>query len=98
MFACATATKEVSIIQHMRVLLSLSKFVQDFWTRDAEMTAVAIAGDVAGSKPAAGEATGPPQPRLGQLVLFIQIVSQLRVGRLGKTTQVLESVSQSLLR
>lgn len=96
MFACAAATKEATIVQHLRILLNLSRFVQDFWTRDAEMTAIAIASDIGGAKATDVEATGPSQPRLGQLVLFIQIVSQLRVGRLAKTAQVLDSVSCAL--
>jgi hypothetical protein len=93
LFTCAAASKEVFLIQHLRVLASLSKLVPDFWTRDAEMIGVAITGHIGSvvSEPA-DKPPAPQAPRLGQVVLLLVVTSQLRSTRALKA-KASESVS-----
>jgi hypothetical protein len=101
LFACATATKETTITQHLRVLLTLAHYVHDFWTRDAEMAAIALAGDIGGAKPTKNTTSNEqPKLRLGQLVLFVQILTHLRSARLDKAkiSDSVRSLPPSFLR
>jgi hypothetical protein len=83
MFACAAATKDATIINHIRIFSALAKLVPDFWTRDAEMTAVAATSDIGSAAPSSSDTTVTPM-RLGQVVLLIHIIGCLKTARLEK--------------
>ncbi|KAJ8514624.1 hypothetical protein ONZ45_g7844 [Pleurotus djamor] len=79
-FACAAATKEVLVANHLRILTAISKFVTDFWIRDSEMVAVALVGDVGNKAKVDGDdgspVSGPLKP--GQCVILIEVISALQ--------------------
>ncbi|TFK72480.1 hypothetical protein BDN72DRAFT_957330 [Pluteus cervinus] len=47
-FSCAAGLKEYTVVNHLCALSVLSRFLPDFWTRDAEMVAIAVMSDVGG--------------------------------------------------
>lgn len=83
----------------------VSKFLPDFWTRNAEMVSVAVMSDSAGrgtakSDPFAVPVMGPA--RLGQSVLLIELIGQIQNARRGKedstvSTQVVPDISRCSL-
>ncbi|CAL1699709.1 unnamed protein product [Somion occarium] len=86
LFICAASSKEITVAAQLQTLAAISTYVPDFWTRDPEMMAVALMSDTTGLK---GKAPAQPIPtwgksRLGQSVLLIELIEQLRMIRHSK--------------
>lgn len=79
-FSCAASNKDVVVLNHLRVLTAISKFLPDVWMRDAEMVAVALLSDP-GAKANNGTAPTWGIPRLGQSVILMEIISSLQTVR-----------------
>jgi hypothetical protein len=102
LFACAASTKEVAIGNHLAILIALSRFLPDFWTRDAEMLSVALMSDAGGGRNLKGNADageqGVPwsQLRLGQSVLLMELVGRMRSARTALNRDAVSSVGLEL--
>lgn len=83
LFGCAAATKEHVIVQHLRTMGMLVKLVPDFWTRDAEMIAVALVSDVGAKANPPQEGDAATKVRLGQCALLVETVFNMRLARLA---------------
>ncbi|KAF8635387.1 hypothetical protein AX15_000390 [Amanita polypyramis BW_CC] len=81
LFFCAASSKEFSLINHLCTLTAITKFVPDFWIRDAEMISVALVSNV-GKKTDAEQAGAPFKAgQLGQLVILVELISQVQTAR-----------------
>ncbi|EJD42007.1 hypothetical protein AURDEDRAFT_89881 [Auricularia subglabra TFB-10046 SS5] len=69
---CATAAKELTVIAHLRVLQAIARLLPDFWIADCELMALALLGEAG---------------RLGQSVLVLQIIEDVRKRAGGKTSR-----------
>ena len=97
LFACAAATRELAVAHHLAVLRAVSKFVPEFWTRDAEMVAVALMSEPGGRKESAGESAQNGEvpwgvPRLGQTALMVEVISRIQEARRVREIEVRESM------
>ncbi|KAF9010224.1 hypothetical protein BDQ17DRAFT_1235125 [Cyathus striatus] len=84
LFSCAASSKEFTVVNHLCVLKVHSKFLPDYWTRDAEMLSVALMSDAGAKKETLkGERTGAPwaKARLGQSVIMLEIIAQMQAIR-----------------
>lgn len=75
-------------MHQLTVLVALSRHMPDFWTRDAEMMAVAIMSDPSRSfgKGKEREGTLPVwgEARVGQSIILLEVISRIRRARLAK--------------
>ncbi|KAF8965019.1 hypothetical protein BDZ97DRAFT_1813196 [Flammula alnicola] len=80
LFACATSDKEVIVVNHLCTLQVHSKYVRDYWLRDADMMCLALLGSAGDSK-----SDGMPGQwgvvRLGQLVLLVELIGKIQLVR-----------------
>ncbi|KAL0959605.1 hypothetical protein HGRIS_011312 [Hohenbuehelia grisea] len=86
LFSCAASSKEHIVVNHLRALLAIAKFLPDLWTRDAEMIAVALMSDAGpgkGSTVPAEEVTWGTA-RLGQSVLMFEVIGSIQSARRHK--------------
>jgi hypothetical protein len=63
-------------------MVVVSKFLPDFWSRDAEMMAVALMSDIGGKKML--EDSAPlswTKARLGQCILLIELIGRIQAAR-----------------
>ena len=82
LFSCAAATKEVSIVNHLRTINSIAKFVPNFWTQNAEMMSVALSSDIGGSSGKDQVADGTwSKARLGQSMLLVELIGSIQSVR-----------------
>ncbi|KAK2461214.1 hypothetical protein APHAL10511_006741 [Amanita phalloides] len=79
LFSCAASAKEYVVIDHLRTMTTVAKYVPDFLVRDAEMICVALVNDI-GKKT---ELTPPTfkAARLGQLVILVELIVQAQIAR-----------------
>ncbi|EAU89667.2 hypothetical protein CC1G_02556 [Coprinopsis cinerea okayama7 len=87
LFLCAASSKEFTVINHLCTLVIYSKFVTDFWWRDAEMMSIALMSDVGATKeqsslPSSGTPWGVA--RLGQSILMVELIGRLQDLRRNK--------------
>lgn len=83
LFACAASSKELTVQNYLAILTVISRFLPDFWTRDAEMISVALMSDAA-KKPTAEKATWG-KARLGQSALIVELIGRLHATRQAET-------------
>lgn len=97
LFACAAANKDVTVVRQLSILNALTKFLPDFWTRDSDMMSVALMSDVAGSQPVPDRTSLSIQtPRIGQLILAVELAEQLRIVRHTKDLSTVSGNCHSL--
>ncbi|TFK38037.1 hypothetical protein BDQ12DRAFT_735948 [Crucibulum laeve] len=87
LFSCAASSKEFTVVNHLCTLAVHSKFVSDYWTRDAEMMSVALMSETGGEKAAFKTSFGGPpwgKARLGQSILLIELISHIQKIRHAK--------------
>ncbi|KAH7923448.1 hypothetical protein BV22DRAFT_1015390 [Leucogyrophana mollusca] len=77
LFACAASTKDLSVVNHLEVLMSISTFLPDFWTRDPEMMLVALMKDV-GKSTGGEDGLAWGKARLGQTALLLELIARVR--------------------
>ncbi|KAH8118013.1 hypothetical protein DFH11DRAFT_1541265 [Phellopilus nigrolimitatus] len=84
LFVCAASTKEETVAHQLAILVALAHYMPNFWTTDAEMVSVALMSDPAvGGGFAKGKAKEGQSPawgksRLGQTVVFLELIGKLR--------------------
>ena len=92
LFSCAASSKEFTVVNHLCVMVIVSKFLPDFWTRDVEMMSIALMSDVGGKKSEDPGSMSWTKARLGQCVLLVELIGHLQTARHQK-----EESSVSLL-
>ncbi|KAG5721509.1 Unc-80 like protein [Termitomyces sp. T112] len=93
LFLCAASSKEITIINHLCIISIVSKFLPDFWIRDAEMVSVALMSDSVKKAPEAERKTWTKQ-KLGQAVVMLELIAFIQSARHEKEAA---SSSNSLL-
>ncbi|KAG8919843.1 hypothetical protein FRC01_001070 [Tulasnella sp. 417] len=82
LFLCAAATKDPTVVTHLRVLGALSKHLPSFWTANDEMVAVALMSDPGKSflKGKGKDELVPSwgKPRLGQCVVILELIAHVQ--------------------
>ena len=82
LFLCAASNKELIIANYLRTLITLSTYLPNILTSNAEMMSVALLGNL----PNIGSAEKKDQPtweqaRLGHCVVVVELISRLRALR-----------------
>ncbi|KAI0041863.1 hypothetical protein FA95DRAFT_1500866 [Auriscalpium vulgare] len=80
LFACAAASKEMTVVTHLRIVAMLAKVLPSFWTSDVDMMLVALmSGSTPASKKAGPEGNEPwGQARPGQLVILAELIAHVQ--------------------
>lgn len=93
LFACAAGTKVSSVLDHLRTVAMLARYLPSFWIRDAEMLLVAVMSDSRSTDKGPQGDVGPQwgQARLGQLAILIELIAHVQSKRLGKDAQTVSS-------
>lgn len=84
LFSCAASNKELTIANYLRILITLSTYLPNILTSNAEMMSVALMGNL--SNTGSVDETGNPtweQARLGHCVVMVELISRLRALRKG---------------
>ena len=88
LFACAASSKAVVVAHQLALLAVLSHAVPRLLISDAEMISVALMSETGGNFGKGKGREGAPaawaKPRLGQLVLLLQLIDRLRSIRLSQ--------------
>ncbi|KAG1747373.1 hypothetical protein EDB19DRAFT_2023164 [Suillus lakei] len=77
LFACAASSKVLTIGHQLGVIVAISAFLPDFWTRDPEMILVALMNEPtvvlqSGSKRKWAQA------RLGQMIILVELIARVK--------------------
>ncbi|KAJ7653453.1 hypothetical protein B0H17DRAFT_1214685 [Mycena rosella] len=75
--SCAASNKDFTVMNHLCAITAISRFLPDFWTRDAEMMSVALLNSSKTNAPANGEPVWGAA-RLGQSVLLGEIIGRIQ--------------------
>ena len=89
------ASKDATMVTHLCILTAVAKYLPDLWLRDAEMMSVALMSDAIGTKSVDTPQDGRPRrgkPRIGQCVLVIELLEQLRVVAQAKDLLMVRSL------
>ncbi|THH18726.1 hypothetical protein EW146_g2314 [Bondarzewia mesenterica] len=94
LFACAAATKDATIINQLRIIAVLTRFLPNFWIRDVEMLLVALMSD---SKPAKQASQGREGPvwgkiRIGQLVILTELIAYVQAISRGRDSSPVRTI------
>ncbi|KAG5646355.1 hypothetical protein DXG03_003678 [Asterophora parasitica] len=81
LFLCAASSKEFTIVNHLCVIAIVSKFLPDFWTRDAEMMSVALMSDGGKKEPVSATGRSWTKARLGQNVVTLELIGCIQDAR-----------------
>ena len=86
LFLCAASTKEETVSRQIATLMALGRFMPNFWTSDAEMLSVALMSDPGSTntgkgKTKEGEKVPWGKPRLGQTMILLEVIANLRTYR-----------------
>ncbi|KAG6850090.1 hypothetical protein H0H93_001223 [Arthromyces matolae] len=80
LFLCAASSKEFTVVNHLCIICIVSKFLPDFWIRDAEMVSIALMSDGGKKVPEADRKTWA-KPRLGQAVVMLELIAFIQSAR-----------------
>ncbi|KAG6812874.1 hypothetical protein H0H92_015802 [Tricholoma furcatifolium] len=80
LFSCAASSKEFTVVNHLCIIVIVSKFLPDFWIRDAEMVSVALMSD-GGRKAPETDRKSWIKPRLGQAVVLLELIACIQAAR-----------------
>jgi len=82
LFSCAASNKELIIANYLRILITLSTYLPNILTSNAEMMSVALMGNLS-STGSIDETSNPTweQARLGHCVVMVELISRLRTLR-----------------
>jgi len=78
-FVCAASSKELTVQNYLAILTVISRFLPDFWIRDAEMISVALMSDGT-SKPSETKGVWG-KARLGQSALLVELIGRVQAMR-----------------
>ncbi|KAI0792519.1 hypothetical protein C8Q75DRAFT_714346 [Abortiporus biennis] len=84
LFTCAASTKDATVVKQLCILNAVAKILPDLWTRDPEMMSVALMSDPASAVKNKTTTVTWGKPRLGQSVLALELVENLRSIRQGR--------------
>lgn len=86
LFACAAGSKTSSLLNHLRTIAIVARYLPSFWIRDTEMLLVALMSDSGNIERGSQDKVGLPwgQARLGQLVVLIELIAQVQATRQEK--------------
>ncbi|KAF9225723.1 hypothetical protein BS17DRAFT_560510 [Gyrodon lividus] len=74
LFTCAATSKEIVVINHLKLLSGLSTFMPDFWICDPEMYLVVLMNDIASAgHPVTSKVLG--KARLGQTAIVVELIA-----------------------
>lgn len=97
LFLCAASVKEVAVVNHLCTITIISRFLPDFWIRDAEMISVAVMSDIGGSGDANGKGKAKEgawgNARLGQSVLLVELIGKIQGIRRDKENSSISEVA-----
>ena len=81
LFLCAASNKELVVANYLRILITLSIYVPNILTSNAEMMSVALMGNLNAGGP--DETSNPTweQARLGYCVIMVELINRLRTLR-----------------
>ena len=82
LFLCAASNKELIIANYLRILITLSAYLPNVLTSNAEMMSVALMGNLPNTR--STNETGNPtweQARLGHCIVMVELISRLRTLR-----------------
>ncbi|KAG5636833.1 hypothetical protein H0H81_006660 [Sphagnurus paluster] len=85
LFLCAASSKEFTVVNHLCVIVIVTKFLPDFWVRDAEMMSVALMSE-GGKKASEADAKSWTKARLGQEVIMLELIGCVQTARHEKET------------
>lgn len=72
-------------MNHLCTLQAHSKYVSDYWLRDADMMSFALLGDAGGAPASASSSPTDAVPwgsiRLGQLILLVELIGKIQAAR-----------------
>ncbi|KAI9457584.1 hypothetical protein BJY52DRAFT_1187192 [Lactarius psammicola] len=93
LFACAAGTKTSSVLDHLRTVAMLARYLPSFWIRDAEMLLVAVMSDSKSTDQDPQVDVGPQwgQVRLGKLGILIELIAHVQSQRHGKDAQTIST-------
>lgn len=91
LFTCAAANKDATVVQQLKVLNALSRYMPDFWIKDPDMISIALTSAVAASK-STSNGTPPSKVRLGQLALTLEVLERVQSARKSKDLSEVSSV------
>lgn len=98
-FSCAASSKEFTIINHLCTLAIHSKYIGDYWNRDAEMICIALLSDVGAEKETMTSMVGNTPwgvARLGQSVLLLELIGKIQAVRRIKESAPVSKLPSSL--
>jgi hypothetical protein len=99
LFLCARSSNRSTVSNQLRILTAIARVYTNFWTDNAEMMLIALTGDpgvpvaTGKGKQRMGEAPKWGVARLGQCVLFLELIALLRRLRKSKKDDTLVSLS-----
>ena len=82
LFLCAASNKELIIANHLRVLITLSTYLPNILTSNAEMMSVALMGNLSNTG-GIDETSNPTweQARLGHCIVMVELINRLKTVR-----------------
>ena len=82
LFLCAASNKELTIANYLRILITLSTYLPNILTSNAEMMSVALMGNLSNTE-SVDETIDPTweQARLGHCVILVELISRMRTLR-----------------
>ncbi|KAG6915507.1 hypothetical protein DXG01_011132 [Tephrocybe rancida] len=95
LFLCAASSKEFTVVNHLCVIVIVSKFLSDFWIRDAEMVSVALMSD-GGKKAPETDRKAWTKPRLGQAVIMLELIGSIQAARHEKEASLQHAPDNTL--
>lgn len=99
LFSCAASSKEFTVVNHLCTLATHSKFIGDYWNRDAEMMCVALLSDAGADKETMTSMVGNTPwgvARLGQSVLLLELIGKIQAVRRIKESAPVSKPPSSL--
>lgn len=88
------------MLDHLRTVAMLARYLPSFWIRDAEMLLVAITSDSRSTENGPPGDVGPQwgQVRLGQLAILIELIAHVQSEKHGKDAQTVSLFPSYLVR
>jgi len=82
LFLCAASNKELIIANYLRILMTISTYLPNILTSNAEMMSVALMGNLSNTG-SIDETVDPTweQARLGHCVILVELISRMRTLR-----------------
>ncbi|KAG7448488.1 uncharacterized protein BT62DRAFT_929572 [Guyanagaster necrorhizus] len=103
LFLCAASVKEIAVVNHLCTITIMSRFLPDFWVRDAEMISVAVMSDIGGGGDANGKGKAKEgawgNARLGQSVLLVELIGKVQgIRREKENTSIPEAALVDMIK